>query len=170
MSMETLGPLSGIRVLDHGHVWAGPLLGMSFKDMGAEVIKIQSPSGNSGVSMGGRGMPGTTAGGDVEELDPMGFHAFDRGKKSLTLNLQSPEGVEIYKRLVAKTDVIVENFSARVMPALGLAYEVLSEINPQIILASLSASGATEGPWRDLVTYGPSLAALAAGQSESRRP
>ena len=51
--METLGPLSGIRVLDHGHVWAGPLLGMSFKDMGAEVIKIQSPSGNSGVSMAG---------------------------------------------------------------------------------------------------------------------
>ena len=160
MSMETPGPLSGIRVLDHGHVWAGPLLGMSFKDMGAEVIKIQSPSGNSGVSMGGRGMPGTTAGGDVQELDPMGFHAFDRGKKSLTLNLQSPEGIEIYKRLVAKTDVIVENFSARVMPALGLAYEVLSEINPRIILASLSASGATEGPWRDLVTYGPSLAAL----------
>ena len=160
MPTTTDGPLSGIRVIDHGHVWAGPLLGMSFKDMGAEVIKIQSPTGGSGVSMAGKGMAGTATRDAVDISDPMAYHAFDRGKKSLSLDLQSEDGKEIYKKLVAVSDVVVENFSARVMPSLDLGFDVLTRVNPKIILASLSATGATDGPWRDLVTYGPSLAAL----------
>ena len=152
-------PLSGIRVVDHGHVWAGPLLGMSLRDMGAEVIKIQSPDTSSGVSMAGQGMPGTA----TEQVDPhdqMNYHTLDRGKKSFTVNLKTPEGKEIYKRLIKLSDVVIENFSSRTMESLGLSYKVLNESNPRIIMASLSATGSTPGPWRELVSYGPSLSAL----------
>ncbi|MDA1002719.1 MAG: CoA transferase [Chloroflexi bacterium] len=150
-------PLTGIRVLDHGHVWAGPLLGASFVDMGAEVIKVLAPGRTSGVSMAGARTIGVGTGAPD---DPLSYHGYDRGKRSITLNLGSPEGKALYRRLAAASDVIVENFSAGVMSRLGLGYEELSAVNPRIILASLSATGETPGPWRDLVTYGPSLAAL----------
>jgi len=154
-------PLRTLRVLDHGHVWAGPLLAGGFVDMGAEVIKINAPARDSGISMGGRQLPGLVAKGAViDREDPQHYHGFDRGKMSITLNLRDERGIELYKRLVETTDVIVENFSPGVMADLGLGYEVLNPINPRIILASLSATGATDGPWRDLITYGPSLAAL----------
>jgi crotonobetainyl-CoA:carnitine CoA-transferase CaiB-like acyl-CoA transferase len=154
-------PLAGLRVLDHGHVWAGPLLGGTFVDFGAEVISIKSPSKGSGVVMGGQALGGTVAAGaTVNRDDPKEYHGFDRGKKSITLDLGSPEGREVYLQLVAKSDVIIENFSSRVLPSLGLGYVALRQANPGIILASMSATGATPGPWRDLVTYGPSLAAL----------
>ena len=152
-------PLSGIRVVDHGHVWAGPLLGMSFRDMGAEVIKIQTPGTSSGVSMAGQGMPGTAT-EQVDAHDQMNYHTLDRGKKSLTLNLKTSEGKEIYKRLIKLSDVVIENFSSRTMGSLGLAYKVLNELNPRIIMASLSATGSSPGPWKELVSYGPSLSAL----------
>lgn len=150
-------PLAGIRVLDHGHVWAGPLLGASFVDMGAEVIKVLAPGRTSGVSMAGARTLGVGSGAPD---DPLSYHGFDRGKRSITLDLSSAEGKELYRRLAGVSDVIVENFSAGVMSRLGLGYEALSAVNPRIILASLSATGETPGPWLDLVTYGPSLAAL----------
>ena len=159
MSKVSELPLSGIRVVDHGHVWAGPLLGMSFRDMGAEVIKIQSPGTSSGVSMAGQGMPGTAA-TQIDSHDQMNYHTLDRGKKSLTLNLKTIEGKEIYKRLIKLSDVVIENFSSRTMESLGLTYKVLNELNPRIIMASLSATGSTCGPWKELVSYGPSLSAL----------
>jgi len=151
-------PLSGIRVLDHGHVWAGPLLAGSLADMGAEVIKVQAPGRTSGVSMAGAS-PLAPENPPTDD-EPMAYHGYDRGKKSITVNLGDHEGKDLYKRLIAISDVVVENFSAGVMSRLGLGYEVLREVNKGIILASLSATGGTEGPWRDLVTYGPSLAAL----------
>ena len=150
-------PLAGIRVLDHGHVWAGPLLGASFVDMGAEVIKVLAPGRTSGVSMAGARTLGVGSGAPD---DPLSYHGYDRGKRSITLDLSSADGKALYGRLAALSDVVVENFSAGVMSRLGLGYEVLSAANPRIILASLSATGETPGPWRDLVTYGPSLAAL----------
>ncbi len=154
-------PLSGLRVLDHGHVWAGPLLGAGFMDMGAEVIKLNAPARESGISMGGRQLPGLVDKGVViDREDPYNYHGFDRGKLSITLDLQSERGIELYKRLVETSDVAVENFSPGVMDSLGIGYGALSAKNPRIILASLSATGDTDGPWRDLITYGPSLAAL----------
>ena len=97
---------------------------------------------------------------DATADDPEGYHGWERNKRSITLDLASERGRAIYLRLVAKSDVIVENFAPRVMPSLGLGYEALWAVNPGIIMAALSATGATEGPWRDLVTYGPSLGAL----------
>ena len=156
-------PLDGIRVIDHGHVWAGPLLGMMMADLGAEVIKVGPPHRQSGVSMGGRQSPVGSLGGDrgaTPPDDPRAFHGLDRGKISIAIHLGDPRGLELYKRLIARADVVFDNFAPRVMPSLGLDYQTLSAVNPRIIMASLSAAGATPGPWRDLVTYGPSLAAL----------
>ena len=156
-------PLSGLRVLDHGHVWAGPLLGMFLADLGAEVIKVGAPHRLSGVSIGGQRAPVGSIGGDRGSTsvdDPRAFHGLDRGKKSISIHLGDPRGRDLYLRLVEQTDIVLENFSPRVMPSLGLSYDALAEVNPRIIMVALSASGATEGPWRNLVTYGPSLAAL----------
>ncbi len=156
-------PLTGIRVLDHGHVWAGPLLGMFLADLGAEVIKVGAPHRMSGVSIGGQRAPVGSIGGDRGSTsvdDPRAFHGLDRGKKSIAIHLGDPRGRDLYLRLIEQSDVVLENFSPRVMPSLGLSYDVLAEVNPRIIMVALSASGATEGPWRNLVTYGPSLAAL----------
>ncbi len=156
-------PLTGLRVLDHGHVWAGPLLGMFLADLGAEVIKVGAPHRLSGVSIGGQRAPVGSIGGDrgsTSADDPRAFHGLDRGKKSIAIHLGDPRGRDLYLRLVEQSDVVLENFSPRVMPSLGLSYEVLSVVNPRLIMVALSASGATEGPWRNLVTYGPSLAAL----------
>ncbi len=155
--------LTGLRVLDHGHVWAGPLLGMFLADLGAEVIKIGAPHRRSGVSIGGAQAPVGSIGGDrgvTAPDDPRAFHGLDRGKKSIAIHLGDRRGRELYLRLVEQSDVVLENFSPRVMPSLGLSYEVLAEVNPRIIMVALSAAGATPGPWRGLVTYGPSLAAL----------
>lgn len=155
--------LDGIRVVDQGHVWAGPLLGMFLADLGAEVIKVGAPHRRSGVSMGSQRTPVGNIGGDRGDTpadDPRAFHGLDRGKMSVSIHLGDPRGVEVYKRLVAVSDIVLENFSPRVMPSLGLGWETLREVNPRLIMISLSATGATDAPWRDLVTYGPSLAAL----------
>lgn len=155
--------LEGIRVVDQGHVWAGPLLGMFLADLGAEVIKVGAPHRRSGVSMGSQRTPIGNIGGDrggTAPDDPRAFHGLDRGKMSISIHLGDPRGVDIYKRLVARSDIVLENFSPRVMPGLGLGWNALREVNPRLIMISLSATGATDAPWRDLVTYGPSLAAL----------
>lgn len=159
--MSSSGPLQGIRVLDHGHVWAGPLVGTSLSDLGAEVIKVLSPSRSSGVSMAGKVMPGAAGGASqVDTTDPTQYHGYERGKLGISINLAVDEGKELYRRLISVSDIVVENFSPRVMPSLGLGFDDLQKLNPGIILCSMSATGATEGPWRDLVTYGPSLGAL----------
>jgi crotonobetainyl-CoA:carnitine CoA-transferase CaiB-like acyl-CoA transferase len=151
-------PLRGIRVLDHGHVWAGPVLGLALAELGAEVIRVNAPGRASGVAMSG--VNPLTVERSLDRNDLSLYHGFDRGKRTITLDLTAAEGKELYRRLVAKSDVIIENFAPDVMPRLGLGYEALRAVNPGIILASLSATGATGGPWTDLVTYGPSLAAL----------
>ncbi len=153
---EATLPMQGLRVLDHGHVWAGPLLGQMLADLGAEVIKVRAPDRTSGIAMGGRSVMSMQA----DAGDPRTFHGWDRGKLGISLNLASVEGRGLYLRLVEHADVVIENFAPRVMPSLALDYAVLAAANPRLIMASLSATGATEGPWRDLVTYGPSLSAL----------
>lgn len=152
--MATRKALEGIRALDLGQVWAGPLLGTMFGDHGAEVIKVLTAKRTWGAMM--KGATAMMGGGP----DVQAFQTFDRNKLGVSLNLQTDEGRELFLRLVEQSDIVFENFHPSVMPRLGLGYEDLARRNPRIILASLSASGATEGPWRDLVTYGPSLAAL----------
>ncbi|MBI4233578.1 MAG: CoA transferase [Chloroflexi bacterium] len=154
-------PLEGIRALDHGHVWAGPLLGNMLSDMGAQVIKVQAPHRFSGVAMGGVGSREAGLGNRPPSRDhPLAYHGYDRGKLSITLDLSKEAGKQLYKRLVAVSDIIIDNFSPGVWERLDLGYRVLRQANPRIIVASLAATGSTPGPWRDALTYGPSVAAL----------
>jgi benzylsuccinate CoA-transferase BbsF subunit len=148
-------PLQGIRILDFGWVWAGPVVGQILGDMGGEVIKVESRRRLDFVRL----FP-PFAGGKPDPDGGLFFHSLNRNKLSLTLDLTQAKAVELLKRLVKLCDVVVENFSPKALPKLGLDYPALREVKPDLIMVSLSAAGQT-GPWRDVLTYGPSLGALA---------
>ena len=148
------GVLAGYRVLDFGWVLAGALPGMILADMGAEVIKVETRQRLDYMRLG-RPIVGDRP--DPEQ-NPM-FHNVNRGKLSVTLNVSEPDAVELAKELVARCDVVIENFSPGVMERLGLGYETLRAIQPDIIMASISSTG-QEGPLRDLRAYAPSIGSL----------
>lgn len=143
------GPLEGVRVLELTHAWAGPYCGMMLGDMGAEVIKIESPRQES-EARGGYPYVGE---------ESVIFMMLHRNKKSLTLDLKNPEGKEIFFDLVRSADILIQNFRPGVMKKLGLTYAKLKEINPALIYASLSGFGNT-GPKAELP--GVNMIALAA--------
>jgi benzylsuccinate CoA-transferase BbsF subunit len=149
------GPLHGYRVLDFGWVLAGAIPGMVLADMGAEVIKVESRQRLDYMRMG-RPIVGDQP--DPEQ-NPM-FHNVNRNKLSITLNTTHQQGVELARKLVARCDVVIENFSPGVMGRLGLGYEELCRMRPGLIMASISSTGQT-GPLRDLRAYAPSIGALA---------
>lgn len=136
-------PLSGIRVLDLGVIVAGAEVSRLFADMGAEVIKIENNHFPDGVRQ--------TLGGEPISV---GVAWGLRNKESLGLNLRTPEGVEVFKDLVAHADVVLSNFKPGTMEQFGLAYEQLAAINPGIVVADSSAYGPT-GPWSSRMGYGP---------------
>ena len=162
------GPLSGYRVLDFGWVLAGAIPGMVLADMGAEVLKVETRQRMDYMRLG-RPIIGDEP--DPEQ-HPM-FHNVNRGKLSITLNTTKPEAIRLIKGLVAHCDVVIENFSPGVMERLGLSYDVLSAIKPEVVMASISSNGQT-GPLRDLRAYAPSIGALAGLDStmgyEGERP
>jgi benzylsuccinate CoA-transferase BbsF subunit len=144
-------PLSGIRVIDFGHVWAGPYCAATLADLGAEVIKIESFK-RIDVHRRQGPYPGNQPG-----LNRSGvWNAQNRSKKSVTLDLTDEADRERAKDLVRHGDVVIENFSPGVMKKLGLDYGVLRTLKPNIIMASLSAFG-QQGPQSTYVGYGPSL-------------
>jgi crotonobetainyl-CoA:carnitine CoA-transferase CaiB-like acyl-CoA transferase len=128
--------LQHIRVLDLTRVRAGPTCVRMLADFGADVIKVESPPGvDPNESMGG-------------PRDGSDFQNLQRNKRAITLNLKTPEGLEIFKRLAAKADVVVENYRPDVKTRLGIDYPALKKLNPRIILASVSGFG-QDGPYRD---------------------
>jgi len=128
-------PLSKLKVLDLTRARAGPTCVRQLVDWGAEAIKIEMPGGRAGDGMGGN-----RHGFDFQNLH--------RNKKSVTLNLKHPKGVEIFKTLAKDADVIVENYRADVKHRLGIDYESIRAINPRIVYGSISGFG-QEGPYRD---------------------
>jgi crotonobetainyl-CoA:carnitine CoA-transferase CaiB-like acyl-CoA transferase len=135
--------LQGVRVLDFTQYLSGPHCTAVLSELGAEIIKIEMP---------GKGEPERLAMPMTPKRESYQFLSYNRGKKSVTLNLKAPKGLEIAKKLSAKVDVLVENFAAGGMERLGLGYEEVSKINPRIIYASISGFGHT-GPRRDDVCY-----------------
>src|SRR3954469_19848226 len=122
-------PLDGVRVLDLGRHLAGPTCAMLLGDLGADVIKVEKP---------GVGEDGRAAGPPFFEGISAFFLSANRNKRSLTLDIKRPEGEEVFHRLAATADVVVENFRPGVMDALGIGYEVVSATNPRIIYCSIS--------------------------------
>ena len=154
-SRESRMPLEGLRVIDFGWVWAGPITGQLLGDLGAEVIKVESRIRPDFIRL----FPPFAEG----KPDPDGalfFHSLNRNKLSVTLDLTQPKAAELIKRLVRISDVVIENFSPKALRNLGLDYPALRGVKPDLIMASLSAAGQT-GPLKDIMTYGPSLGALA---------
>ena len=130
--------LAGIKVLDFSQIGAGPTIGMLLGDMGAEVIKIEAPSGDLGRLIG----PPWIDGESVVAL------SFNRNKKGLCLDLKKPEAVATVHRLAASVDVLIESFRPGVMTRLGVGWETLSAINPRLIWCAVTAYG-QDGPWAD---------------------
>ena len=143
-------PLAGIRVLDLTRVLAGPFCSMSLGDMGAEVIKIEEPGKGDDT----RGWP-PFAGGEATY-----FLSVNRNKKSLTLNMKATEGQEILRKLVARSDVMLENFRPGTMERLGFGYDSLRRLNPRLIYCSISGFGESgpeaSRPGYDLIVQGES--------------
>jgi CoA:oxalate CoA-transferase len=139
---EIAVPLSGIRVVDLTRILAGPFCTMLLADMGAEVIKIETPG--QGDPLRGQGV--------VRDGLSWYFAAFNRNKKSVTLNLRSEEGRAALARLIERSDVLVENYRPGVLAAMGFDDARLKSLNPGLVTCSLSGFGAS-GPYRDRPSF-----------------
>src|SRR5437764_3794039 len=142
-------PLEGIRVADLTMMWAGPYATKLMAEMGAEVIKVESPRAWDNIRtllpQPGVGDPWNSA---------FYFNEYNRDKKSLILDLADERGRNAFLRLVAKCDVVIENYRADVLDKLGLGYEVLRAARPDIVLVSMAAFGKS-GADQHLVGFGP---------------
>ena len=128
------GALEGIRVLDVTQVMAGPFCAMQLCDMGADVIKVEPPEGDSTRRMAG-----------ARGTDSPGFNAVNRGKRGIVLDLKSTAGQTAFRRLLRRTDILIENYRPGVMRSFGLDYASLAAEYPALIYASISGYGQT-GP------------------------
>ncbi|MGD0804946.1 MAG: CoA transferase [Candidatus Bathyarchaeia archaeon] len=149
-------PLDGLRVLDLTQAQAGPMCTMFLADMGADVIKIEPPWGEMT-----RRFPPL-----VNGVSPYYLY-LNRGKRGITLNLKSEKGIEIFKKLVKLSDIVVENFSPGTMDKMGIGYDALSDINPKILFASISGFGQT-GPHSQRLSFDP-IAQASSGYMELTR-
>jgi crotonobetainyl-CoA:carnitine CoA-transferase CaiB-like acyl-CoA transferase len=153
------GPLGNVKVVDLTRVLAGPFVTQILGDLGARIYKIEAP---------GHGDETRTfaphVGGESHY-----FLGLNRNKKSLQIDLQAPEGVDLVKRLVAKADVLVENFRPGVMQRLGLGYEALREINPRLIYCAVSGFG-MDGPLRDKPSFDIVTQAMSGAMSLNGEP
>ena len=152
-------PLSGITVLDVTHMLAGPYCTWILGALGAEVIKVEMP---------GRG-DFTRRIAPFSHGESLYFLSVNRNKRSIALDLKSPEGKEVFRRLAAKADILVENNRAGVMTRLGLDYTALSEINSRLIFASISGFGQT-GPYRDRPAFDAVVQAMSGMMSITGEP
>ncbi len=135
--------LSGIKVVDLTRVLTGPYCTMMLGDMGADVIKIEQP---------GKGDDTRAWGPPFIDGESAYYLSINRNKRSLTLNLKSDEGKEIIHKLLAEADVVVENFAPGATERLGLDYQSVKEIKPDIVYTSISGFGQT-GPWKNQTAY-----------------
>ncbi|MFT4934668.1 MAG: formyl-CoA transferase [Pseudoalteromonas distincta] len=138
------GPLAGLRVIEMGTLIAGPFCGQILGDFGAEVIKIEDPHKGDPMRQWGRSLP--------HGLSPW-WPVIGRNKKSVGLDLRQPEGQEIARTLIAKADVVIENFRPGAMEKWGLGYEALSATHPGLVMARISGYGQT-GPLSNRAGYG----------------
>ena len=159
------GPLKGTKVLEVAQIMAGPACGLMLADLGADVIKIEKiPEGDDSRKFLPPDVKGESA----------AFMIMNRGKRGLGLNLKDKMGIDIFKKMVAKSDVVVENFRKGTLERLGIGYEELKKINPKIILCEISGYGRT-GPYAnkggfDLVAQGASGLMSITGESKEKPP
>ncbi|MEM1302650.1 MAG: CaiB/BaiF CoA-transferase family protein, partial [Pseudomonadota bacterium] len=137
-------PLSGLRVVELARILAGPWIGQTLADLGAEVIKVESPEGDDTRRWGPPFVDRPLPDGGVETVSAY-FQSANRGKSSVTCDFRNPEDLDRLKALVAKADVLIENFKVGGLIKYGLDYASLSKLNPGLIYASVTGFGQT-GP------------------------
>jgi len=145
--------LSGVRVLDFGHYIAGPYAAMLLAEQGAEVIKVERP------------------GGDPFRKE-LGFIVWNRSKRGITLDLKQAEGQRIAQELARRADILIENYHPGIADKLGIGYDTLRQLNPQLVYCSISGFGHS-GPYRDLPGWDPIVASVASvyvSQAEPKPP
>ena len=142
--------LQGIRIIDMTHNQAGPACTQILAWLGAEVIKLEQP---------GKGDESRVNARDIPDADSIFYLQLNANKKSLTLNLKTPDGKALFRKLIAQCDVLVENFSPGALDRLGLGYDTLSELNPRLIYATIKGFG-TYGPYSGYKSFEPIAQAM----------
>lgn len=142
-------PLSGIRVIELARVLAGPWAGQMLADLGADVIKVENPEGGDDTRAWG---PPFVEGADGENLSAAYYHATNRNKRSIAVDLKTPEGQETVRRLCASADVVIENFKRGGLEKYGLDYDSLKATNPKLVYCSITGFG-QNGPYADFAGY-----------------
>ena len=141
-------PLDGVKVIELARILAGPWIGQTLADLGADVIKVESPNGDDTRGWG----PPFVKGENGEDLDAAYFHSCNRGKRSIAVDFRNPEGQETVRKLVASADILVENFKVGGLEKYGLDYASLREINPRLIYCSVTGFG-QDGPYAHRAGY-----------------
>ena len=159
------GPLSGRRFIDFTWAWAGPYGALQLALLGAEVIKVESTTRMDHSRLRSLAA-GQFKGGHNQA--PM-FNELNLNKRSITLNLKTPEAQQIVKQLAERSDGAIDNFRPGTLDKLGLGYDHLNAVRPEFVMVSSSAVGAA-GPERNYVGYAPTFAALAASLTSPATP
>jgi glutaryl-CoA transferase len=136
------GPLTGLRVLELARILAGPWCGQTLADLGADVIKVERPGAGDDTRAWGPPFVPAEAGG---HLGGAYYHSCNRGKRSIAVDFESPDGQRVVRKLAARSDVLIENFKFGGLAKFGLDYKSLSPLNPRLIYCSITGFGQT-GP------------------------
>ncbi len=154
------GPLAGIKVIEVGQALAGPLAGMILADMGAEVIKVEKPDGGDDARLWGP---------PFIDGDALFFHATNRNKKSVTIDIKKAEDVEKLKTLVRSADILIQNLRPGIVGEMGIGPDVMIAENPRLIYCSIWAFG-HKGPLKNAPGFDPLLQAFGAVMTMTGRP
>ena len=157
---KRVGPLAGIKVIEVGQALAGPLAGMILADMGAEVIKVEKPDGGDDARLWGP---------PFVDGDALFFHATNRNKQSVTLDIKNPADVEKLKQLVRGADILLQNLRPGIVDEAGIGASVMTEVNPRLIYCNIWAFG-HQGPLRNAPGFDPLLQAFGAVMTMTGRP
>ncbi|KPJ80685.1 MAG: CoA-transferase [Gemmatimonas sp. SG8_23] len=163
--MSNGSPLEGVRVVELAHIMAGPVCGLLLADMGADVVKVERlPRGDATRGFLPPSVDGESA----------AFMMLNRGKRGVALDLRSPEGVDVVRRLLAQADVVIENFRVGTMERMGLGWEALAQVNPRLVYCQITGFGRT-GPMSerggfDLIAQGHSGLMSITGEGPGRAP
>ncbi|MCA0024248.1 MULTISPECIES: CaiB/BaiF CoA-transferase family protein [unclassified Mesorhizobium] len=142
-------PLKGVRVVELARILAGPWAGQLLADLGADVIKVESPDGGDDTRKWG---PPFVMGKDGENLSAAYYHSCNRGKRSIAIDFSTPQGAETVRRLVTTSDVLIENFKLGGLKKYGLDYDSLRKINPRLVYCSITGFG-QDGPYAPRAGY-----------------
>ncbi|MFT6913648.1 MAG: crotonobetainyl-CoA:carnitine CoA-transferase CaiB-like acyl-CoA transferase, partial [Paracoccaceae bacterium] len=161
---SSTGPLAGMRVIELAHIMAGPVCGLMLADMGADVIKVEKPTGDDSRRFVPPEIKGESA----------AFMMMNRNKRGIALNLKDPAAVAVLHKLLMTADVVIENYRMGTMERLGLGYDELAKLNPRLIYCEISGFGRT-GPYAerggfDLIAQGMSGLMSITGEGPDRPP